>query len=102
MNTHAAFAGTAPVPVPVNDPNKGYLPGSPERAELKSRLTSMAAERVDIPCVIGGREVRSGTTWQSVMPHNHRHVLADWHPAEPRDVHDAIAAAIEARRKWAS
>ena len=102
MNTHAAFAGTAPVPAPVNDPNRGYLPGSPERAELKSRLASMAADRADIPCVIGGCEVRSGRTSQAVMPHDHRHVLADWHAAEARHVHDAIAAAANARRKWAS
>jgi 1-pyrroline-5-carboxylate dehydrogenase len=102
MYTHSAFAGTAPVPAPVNDPNKSYLPGSPERADLKARLASMAADRADIPCVIGGCAVRSGKPSQSVMPHDHRHVLADWHAAEPRHVHDAIAAAAEARRKWAS
>ena len=46
------------VPLPVNDQNKTYLPQSPERAELKSRLSQMAAERIDIPLVIGG--CRSG------------------------------------------
>ena len=70
------------VPLPVNDQNKTYLPDSPERAELKSRLSQMAAERIDIPLVIGGCEIRTSHTEQSVMPHNHRHVLADWHGAE--------------------
>jgi 1-pyrroline-5-carboxylate dehydrogenase len=102
MNTHAAFAGNAPVPAPVNDPNKEYLPGAPERAELKARLASMASDRADIPCLIGGCEIRSGRTSQSVMPHDHRHVLADWHAAEARHVQDAITAAADARRKWAS
>jgi len=100
--TQAAFAGIRRVPQPENDPNKSYLPGSPERAELKARLASMAGERLDIPCIIGGREIRTGRTETSVMPHNHAHVLADYHLAEPKHVEQAIAAAAEARREWAS
>ena len=65
------------VPLPVNDQNKTYLPHSPERTELKARLAAMAAERIDIPLVIGGCDVRSGRVEPSVMPHQHRHVLAD-------------------------
>jgi 1-pyrroline-5-carboxylate dehydrogenase len=97
-----AFAGIRRVPHPVNDPNRGYLPGSPERAELKTRLKSMAAERLDIPIVIGGREIRTGRTEQSVMPHDHKHVLADYHLAEPTHVEQAIAAAAAAQKEWAS
>ena len=70
------FAGSARVPPPVNEPIRGYLPGSAERAELKARLSSMAAEKVDIPVIIGGREIRTGKIVQAVMPHDHRHVLA--------------------------
>src|SRR5678815_3967236 len=73
------IAGISSVPPPVNELNLGYLPGSPERAVLKDRLKSMAAERIDIPIVIGGREIRTGRTQQAVMPHDHQHVLADWH-----------------------
>ena len=72
-------AGSTPVtaayvPPPVNDVNRSYLPGSPERAELKSRLAQMASEKIDIPIVIGGREIRTGRTEKTVMPHDHRHV----------------------------
>ncbi len=98
----AAFAGGRRVPQPVNDPNKTYAPGSPERADLKARLTSMAADRLDIPLVIGGKEIRTGITAQSVMPHNHAHVLADYHIAGPEHVQQAIAAAAEARKEWGS
>ncbi len=98
----AAFGGTRRVPQPVNDPNRSYAPGSPERAELKARLEAMASERLDIPLVIGGREIRTGRTAQSVMPHDHRHVLADYHLAGPEHVQQAIAAAAEARREWGS
>src|SRR5688572_11653802 len=90
------------VPLPVNDQNKSYLPHSPERAELKARLAAMAGERIDMPLVIGGREVRTGRTERAVMPHNHRHVLADWHAAEPAHVSQAIDAARAASRDWAA
>ena len=90
------------VPLPVNDQNKTYLPGSPERAELKTRLAQMAGERIDIPLVIGGCQIRTSHTDQSVMPHNHRHVLAEWHGAEPAHVQQAIDAALNARREWAN
>ncbi|MBI3048130.1 MAG: L-glutamate gamma-semialdehyde dehydrogenase [Acidobacteria bacterium] len=90
------------IPVPVNDPNLTYLPGSPERAELKARLAAMASERIDIPLIIGGCEVRTGRVEQAVMPHDHRHVLADWHKAEPQHVEQAIAAAAKAHREWSA
>jgi 1-pyrroline-5-carboxylate dehydrogenase len=98
----AAFGGIRRVPEPVNDPNRSYAPGTPERAELKARLASMSAERIEIPLVIGGREIRTGRRGQVVMPHDHRHVLADYHLAGPEHVQQAIAAAAAARREWAS
>ena len=102
LSGSVGIAGITRVPPPANEPNLGYLPGSPERAELKNRLKSMAADRLDIPVVIGGREIRTGHTQQAVMPHNHQHVLADWYAADPQHVHDAIAAARAAAREWAS
>jgi len=89
----AAFNGTRRVPPPVNEPVRAYGPGSPEKASLKSRLASMAAERVDIPLVIGGSAVRTGDTATAVMPHDHKHVLADWHRAAPEHIELAIKAA---------
>jgi len=96
------FNGVRRVPPPVNEPVRGYAPGSPERKELKARLAAMAAERLDIPLVIGGREVRTGQTAKAVMPHDHGHVLADWHKAGRKEVEQAVAAAAAARREWAS
>jgi 1-pyrroline-5-carboxylate dehydrogenase len=101
-STLAAFGGIRRVPQPVNEPNKTYAPGSAERAELKARLKQMAAERIEIPLVIGGKEVRTGRTAQAVMPHDHKHVLADYHLAGPEHVQQAIAAAAEGRREWGS
>ena len=96
----SAFNGNRRVPTPVNEPVKTYAPGTPERSELKSRLASMAAERIEIPVVIGGKEFRSGKLAQAVMPHNHAHVLADWHMATPEMLQQAVAASAEARKEW--
>jgi 1-pyrroline-5-carboxylate dehydrogenase len=98
----ADFAGVRRVPTPHNEPNRSYAPGSPEKAELKARLKSMAGERLDIPVIIGGREIRTGHTAQAVQPHDHGHVLADWHKAGPAEIARAIDAAAEARREWSS
>src|SRR5688500_7694299 len=98
----SGFAGNRRVPAPVNEPVKSYAPGSPEREELKARLKTMAGERVDIPIIIGGREIRSGDTATSVMPHDHGHVLADWHRASRANVGEAIEAARRAQADWAN
>jgi 1-pyrroline-5-carboxylate dehydrogenase len=96
------FTGVRRVPTPVNEPVQSYAPGSPERAQLKARLEQMSGERADIPLFIGGREIRTGKTAQAVMPHNHRHVLGDWHRASAEHVTQAIDAARAARREWAN
>jgi 1-pyrroline-5-carboxylate dehydrogenase len=62
----------------------------------------MAAERIDIPVIIGGREIRTGRTALAVMPHNYAHALADYHKASAQDVQDAVNASNEARRDWAT
>jgi len=90
------------IPVPINDPVRSYEPGSSDRQALKSRLAEMSAEKIEIPLVIGGKEVRTGDTGTQVMPHRHGHVLATWHKAGPKEVEQAVKAAAEAGREWAS
>jgi len=97
-----SFDGVRRVPAPANDPNFTYAPGTPERAAIKSRLAEMAGERIEIPLVIGGQEIRTGNKAQAVMPHRHAHVLADWHRAGAKEVRQAIRAAAAARRDWAN
>src|SRR6187397_389831 len=87
-------------PTPVNEPNRSYAPGSPEPLSLKAKLAEMSAARIDIPLLIGGKEVRTGNTATVVMPHRHGHVLGTWHKAGRKEVEAAIRAAKEARREW--
>jgi 1-pyrroline-5-carboxylate dehydrogenase len=94
--------GTFRTPLPTNEPVRAYAKGSPERAQLRARLETMAAEEVEIPLVIGGEEVRTGKTKKIVMPHDHGHVLGVFHQAGEAEVGQAIEAAEEARADWES
>ena len=98
----ADFSGIRTVIPPVNEPIRSYAPGSPEKASLKARLAAMAADAIDIPLIIGGQEIRTGDLGHAVMPHDHKHVLATYHQARPKDVAAAIAAARAAKAEWAS
>jgi 1-pyrroline-5-carboxylate dehydrogenase len=89
-----------PLAVPANEPVRGYAPGSPEKTSLKRRLSEMLRETVDIPVIIGGREVRTGETAQAVCPHEHGHVLATFHQAGAAEVDAAADAARKAWRDW--
>ncbi len=88
------------VPHPVNEGVRNYAPGSPERAAIKSALTVMAETELEIPMIIGGREVTSGDLGTVSMPHDHKQVIARFHQARPEHVEMAVAAAAEAWKEW--
>jgi 1-pyrroline-5-carboxylate dehydrogenase len=88
------------VPAPVNEPVRDYAPGSPERASLQRRLEEMRNERIEIPLIIGGEEVRTGNTRPAVMPHDKDHVLADVHQGGTKEVERAVQASAEAWEDW--
>ncbi len=87
-------------PSPRNEPVLGFAPGTPERAALAARVAAIDAERLDVPCIIGGREVRTGRTAPAVVPHDHGHVLADVHMGGAAEVEAAVAASREAWHDW--
>ena len=90
------------IPTPVNEPVLSYAPGSRERTELKQSLKDLSGRQIEIPVVIGGKEVRTGKTIDAVMPHCHRHVLAKVHQARPDDITNAVQAARDAWREWST
>ena len=96
------MSGTSSVPPPRNEPILGYAPGSPERASLAERLSSMAKERIEAPMVIGGDRVTGDSTFPVAAPHRHQHVLADVHAAGPDNVTAAIDASLAVARDWAA
>src|SRR5260370_30176510 len=94
--------GIPKIPTPVNEPVLSYAPGAGERVELKRTLKELSGHQLEIPLVIGGKDVRTGRTVDVVMPHCHRHVLAKAHQAGPGEVQAAIAAARDAWREWSA
>ncbi len=90
------------VPFPPNEPIMGYLPESPEKKELKSALKKMAGEQIEIPMVIGGKDVRTGDLADCVMPHKHSHVLGRYHKGGAKEVKAAIKAAAKAKKDWSA
>src|ERR1700734_492517 len=89
------------VPVPGNEPIKGYAPGSPERAALESKIKELAGERAELTMTIGGQQrMGSGAELVVVQPHNHQHVLGLMRDATDTDVSAAVDAALAAAPGW--
>ena len=88
------------VPPPRNEPVLSYAPGSPEKAALKAQLDAFAAGSVEIPLIIGGREVTTGDLGACVLPHDYRKQVATYHRGNADTVDQAIAAAAAARPGW--
>src|SRR5215831_9447184 len=93
-------AGTFRPPLPVNEGIRSYAPGSADRDALQARLAEMAAEQVEMPLVIGGRDVRDGRRVQAVMPHDTGHVLGAVYWAGPPEMEQAVRAAGDAWHDW--
>lgn len=88
------------VEMPKNEPVKAYLPGSPERASLKKELERQSAQVVQVTMIIGGKEVWTERKTKAVMPHDHAHVIAEAASGGEKELKDAIAAALAARKAW--
>ena len=89
------------VPVPRNEPVRGYAPGSAERESLQQRLAAMVSDRVELTMTIGGaRSMAGGPTIDVVQPHNRRHVLGVTGNATKADAAAAVAAAKQAAAGW--
>ena len=94
--------GTFNYPLPINEPVLSYAPGSPEKKKLKLALAELKSNTLDIPMYIGGKEVRTGTTKAIRPPHEHKHILGNFHSGNASHVNDAIQSALTAKESWAA
>ena len=86
------------VPVPFNEPVKGYAPGSSERETLQKRVAELESERVELTSTIAGEQrMAGGESFDVVQPHKKAHVLGVTREATASEVADAVAAAKAAR-----
>ena len=88
------------VPAAINEPVKGYAPGSPEREKLKQALSELKAATADIPMFINGQEVRTGKTVTMHPPHELSHTLGHYHKGGKEHIQQAIDAALAAKHDW--
>jgi 1-pyrroline-5-carboxylate dehydrogenase len=89
--------GMIKIPFPSNEPIYSYAPESAEREALKVQLRKMLSEEIEIPLIIGAKEVRTGNLADCVCPHDHKHRLARYHKAGPAEIGMAVE---EARKAW--
>jgi 1-pyrroline-5-carboxylate dehydrogenase len=99
--SEAAVDAVTNVPVPQNEPVKGYAPGSPERAALEQKIKELAGERAELTMTIGGQQrMGGGDRVDVVQPHNRHHVLGQLANSTDQDVAAAIEAARQAAPGW--
>ena len=92
--------GIIKVPIPANEPIYSYAPGTPEREELSAQMEKMLGEEIEIPLLIGGKEIKTGNFADCRCPHDHTHLLARYHKAGAQEVDLAVKAAMEAWKDW--
>ena len=95
-------SGTFHYPLPQNEPVKSYGPGSAEKAQVKAAIARLKAAPVDIPMIIGGKEVRTGKAISIHPPHEKAFTLGQFHRGAAEHVQAAIAAAMAAKNNWES
>ena len=93
---------TITIEPPQNEPVLSYGPGSSERRRITAVLGELRGKEIEIPLIIGGREVRTERTAACIVPHDHRHRLAVYHLAGPQEIEMAVEAAREAAGAWAA
>jgi 1-pyrroline-5-carboxylate dehydrogenase len=90
------------VPKSVNEPVKSYAPNSPEKVAVLAAYKKMWNETIDVPNYIGSEEIRTGNTRNMTAPHDHQHVVGQYHLAEKVHVEKAITNALANRTKWSN
>lgn len=90
------------VPSAFNEPIKSYAPGTPERQAVLEQYKAYYNGNVDVPLYIGAEEIKTGNTKPMSPPHDHKHVVGQYHLAEKEHVSKAIENALESREAWAN
>lgn len=93
---------TINIPFPQNEPVLSYAPGTPERQQLKAALNQLKGQQIEVPLVIGGKDIKTGKTAKIACPHDHSIELGQYHQAGPQETQLAIDAAMAAKPVWES
>lgn len=97
----SAQLGSFKVPLVDNEPLKSYAPGSPERRALEAALVEMEQQLpFEVPCIVNGREIRTGKLAKQPIPSDHARHLCSYHEADSATVAAAIEGALVAKAQW--
>jgi len=86
--------------LPTNEPVLNYAPGSPEKARQKVALKELKGQEIDVPMIIGGKEVRTGNLHRMAPPHEHAHTLGQFHVGDASHLRSAIDASLKVHHEW--
>ncbi len=90
------------IPFPHNEPVLNYAPGSPERSKIRAALEELKNKEIEVPLIIGGKEIRTGNLEKIANPSDHSMTLGYYHKAGPKETQMAIDAAMAAKPAWES
>tara|TARA_B100000767_G_scaffold115053_1_gene109789 strand:- start:1425 stop:3050 length:1626 start_codon:yes stop_codon:yes gene_type:complete len=90
------------VPIASCEPVHSFEPNSNERISTLAAYTKMMSEVIDIPMYIGSEEVRTNDLASMTPPHQHQHVVGNYHKGDASHAQKAIKAALAAKNDWAS
>ena len=85
---------------PINEPILNYEAGSKHKSDLKKEINKQLNEVLEIPCIVNGKEIYTNNTVTQVVPHNHRHILANVHLAGKKEIEVACESAVKAQTDW--
>ena len=83
-----------------NEPVLNYSPNSSERLSIKKEYDKMSSQKLEIPLIIGGKEVFTDNYGTCVQPHNHQKILAKYHKAGKIEVNKAIEKSLDSWKSW--
>lgn len=92
--------GIFKVPIPKNEPIYNYASGSGERAKLEAALKVLKGQQLDIPMVIGGKDIKTADSIKITAPHDHNLVLGKYYRGGKGEVEAAVKAALDAKPAW--
>ena len=85
---------------PTNEPILNYEPGSKHKSDLKKEINKQLSEVLEIPCIVDGEKIYTNNTVTQVVPHNHKHILANVHLAGKKEIEEACKSAVKAQTDW--
>ena len=83
-----------------NEPIRDYRPKSKQRISIQAKYDELSKNIYEIPLIIDGTKIKTGIKENCIMPHDHNHILANYHNATKTEVRQAIECSLDAWKSW--